>query len=137
MISFKDGLIFISTAWFLKSNDIQFEPSVKTSNFEIDFICNTDKGQVMIECKRHRFPSNERSVKGSITQDLKQVLDHIQEYENEKGSLLKSYLIYNYDLNPYNELVEKQQKRYRDIKILGCLNLKEELTTLIKKEDIA
>ena len=135
MISFRDGLILVSIAWFLKSHYIEFEPFVKTTNYEIDFICSTDKGQVLIECKAHRFPSTERSVKGSLTQDLKQLAKHIQEYQNEKGSLLRSYLIYNYDLSPYSELVEKHQEQHKDITIIGCLDLEEELSSLIKQKE--
>jgi hypothetical protein len=103
----KDGLLQIAIGNMLKKMNITFNSSVKDNKFEYDFICQTKKGKVLVECKVHRFPESERSVKGSIEQDLQQGYKHMQELK-----IQMAVVIYNYDLTKYEDLVEKGTEKY-------------------------
>jgi hypothetical protein len=74
----KDGLLAIALAYMLKKRNVDFEFSTKDDRFEYDFVCKTRKGLILAECKVHRFPESERSVEGSIEQDLQQASKHMK-----------------------------------------------------------
>lgn len=103
----RDGLLAIAVAHMLKKRKVNFEFSVKDDKFEYDFICDTKKGKILVECKNHRFPESERSVEGSIEKDLQQASKH-----RDAIKLQSSLVIYNYDLGEYKDIVKKETKKY-------------------------
>ena len=96
----------------LKKKNITFESSLKDDKFEYDFLCETNKGKVLVECKVHGVPESERSVKGSIEKDLQQASKHKQAL-----SISSAVVIYNYNLAQYKDLVEKGAKKY-DVQLI-------------------
>ena len=103
----RDGLLTIAVAHLLRKRNIKFDSSVKDDQFEYDFICETKKDKVLVECKVHRLPESKRSVEGSIEQDLNQAKKHMNAL-----NISSAVVIYNYDLEEYKELVEKGKSKY-------------------------
>jgi len=122
----KDGLLSVAVAHILKKREINFKSSVQDEKFEYDFICETKKGKVLAECKVHRFPESERSIKGSIEQDLRQASKHMQAL-----NLPSTVVIYNYDLEKYKDLVETGTKKY-GIDLIDISEAPDYFTSFIK-----
>jgi len=136
LISSKDGLLRVTVAWLLKRRKIEYESPFFVKETELDFICNTPKGKVLLECKMHRVPVTDRSVRQKLIDDLNQMRKHMDRFENEsKEKIHKSYLIYNFDLRNCQDLVEEETKNYRGSHVIDFNQLDEVVASLAPKED--
>jgi hypothetical protein len=121
-ILFKDGLLTVALGWLLDQQKMKWEYSVH-NKYENDFICETNKGKVLLECKMRFLPKDTRSFESSLHQDLIQLIRHIEALHEEGIDLAESYLIYNYDLEPYSQEIERKIKKY-NIKPIGYPEVK-------------
>jgi len=136
LISLRDGLLGVTVAWLLKRRKIEYESPFFVKETELDFICNTPKGKVLLECKMHRVPVTDRSVRQKLVDDLKQLSKHVSGFEREsKEKIHESYLIYNFDLRNYQDLVEEEAKNHRDNHVIDFTQLDEIVASLAPKED--
>lgn len=103
----QDGLLSVALAWLLKERDIKFEPSICSSEYENDFLCETPNGKVLIECRMHMTDRDKRSVEGTIKQDLDQIIKHIKTLKNDGIKILRGYFVCNYDLENYSDIIEE------------------------------
>ena len=113
----QDGLLAVALAWLLKKNDVQYELSVYNEH-EYDFVCRVSTGDILIECKMHRKPSNERSVRNSLENGLKQAYKHLTTLQKKNTALTKGYVVYNYNLEEYLTIVDDLCKKYENIEVI-------------------
>jgi len=126
----QDGLLAVALAWLLKKNDVKYEVSVYNEH-EYDFICITPTGDMLVECKMHRRPGNERSVRGALEKDLKQATEHFETLKKKTSVLKKGYVIYNYDLEEYLAIINDVSKKCENIKVIEYQDLSD-LVQLMK-----
>lgn len=105
-VLFKDGLLAVALGWLFDQRKIEWDFSVHDS-YENDFICETENGKILFECKMHFIPKDERSFEGQLQQDLSLLIDHVQTLSKEGCHLNKVYLVYNYDLGDYSDEVKR------------------------------
>ena len=105
-ILFKDGLLAVALGWLFDQKKIKWDFSVH-NKYENDFICETKDRKILFECKMHLIPKDERSFEGQLKQDLGQLTRHVQTLSKEGTHLSKVYLVYNYDLEDYNDKVKR------------------------------
>ena len=105
-ILFKDGLLAVALGWLFDQRKIKWDFSVH-NKYENDFICETKNGKILLECKMHLIPENERSLRGQLEKDLNKLTAHVQTLSKEGIILKEVYLVYNYDLEDVHEDVEK------------------------------
>jgi len=136
LISSKDGLLGVTVAWLLGRRKIEYESPFFVKETELDFICNTPKGKVLLECKMHRLPPTDRSVRQKLIDDLNQMSKHVSRFEKEsKEKIHESYLIYNFDLRNYQDLIEEKTKNHRGSHVIDFTQLDEIVSSLAPKED--
>jgi len=114
----KDGLLSVGIAWLLDQKNIEYEASAYGREYEYDFILNTLKGKILLECKVHRKPLSERSVKGELEKDLKQLFKHAQELNFQTG-----VLVYNYDVEKYSDIIKETCCKYTGMTVLDYANI--------------
>lgn len=101
-ILLKDGLLAVALGWLFDDLKISWKFSVQ-SKYEDDFILETKNVKILCECKMHLIPKDERSFEGQLVQDLSRLIAHVEALSKEGVSFNQVYLIYNYDLGPYEE----------------------------------
>jgi len=105
-ILFRDGLLAVALGWLFDQKKIKWDFSVH-NKYENDFICETENGKFLFECKMHLIPKDERSLEGQLQQDLNRLITHVQTLSKEGTNLNKVYLVYNYDLEDYSDEVKR------------------------------
>jgi len=112
-IFLKDGLLAIAMAWLFEDKKIQWEFSVH-DGYENDFLCETEMGTTLYECKMHMIPRDKRSFEGQLKQDLVQLMKHVKALLKEGKAPTEIYLVYNYALEDYQEEIDTilQQPKY-------------------------
>jgi hypothetical protein len=105
-ILLKDGLLAIALGWLFDDRKISWNFSIH-DKYEDDFILETKNVKILCECKMHLIPKDERSFEGQLTQDLYQLVTHVQSLSKEGVSFNQVYLIYNYDLREYSEELQR------------------------------
>lgn len=60
-VLFRDGLLAVALGWLFNQRKIKWDFSVH-NKYENDFICETQNGKILFECKMHLIPKNERSL---------------------------------------------------------------------------
>jgi hypothetical protein len=118
----QDGLLAVALAWLLRKNNVKYEASVH-DEYEYDFVCRTPDGEVLIECKMHRRPSNERSFRGTLEKDLKQATDHFTTLKKKNPNLTRGYVLYNHDLEGYSATIDELSDKYGNVNLMNFLSL--------------
>ena len=91
---------------------------------------------MLLECKMHRLPPTDRSVRQKLIDDLNHMRKHMNRFEKEsKEKIHESYLIYNFDLADYQDLIEEETKNHRDSHVIDFTELDEIVASLAPKED--
>ena len=103
---FKDGLLAVALGWLFDQKNVKWDFSVH-NKYENDFICETKNGKILLECKMHLIPKDERSFDGQLQQDLTLLIRHVQTLSKEGTHLNKVYLVYNYDLESYSDELKR------------------------------
>jgi hypothetical protein len=98
---------------------LKYEAFVTDDTYEYDFICDTPRAELLIECKYHRRPQNNRSFIGMVKQDLGQTKKHMN-----ARNIPAALVIYNYDLIGYEKLVDKYALEY-GVSLIGFGSAKE------------
>lgn len=125
-IDFEGGILAIYLGNLLKKKNIDFKPSVQTK-YENDFICTTDNGMILIECRMHRTDVIERGLKNNLRKDIKQLINHAQALKEEGKTVVLSIAVSNYESHKIKNLVDQmnESREYRkdineyNIKIIG------------------
>ena len=118
-IFLKDGLLAVAMAWLFEDKKIKWEFSVH-DGYENDFLCETEMGTTLYECKMHMIPRDKRSFEGQLKQDLVQLMKHVKALLNEGKALAEIYLVYNYALEDYQQeigMVLQQPKFGGDLEL--------------------
>ena len=118
----KDGLLSVAVAWLLRKSKIRYEAFAHNKH-EYDFICITPAEQILIECKMHRSPLSERSVRHTLEQDLKQAAEHLVSLQKTNATLSKGYVVYNYGLEEYSGIVKDVSQKYDNVQAIDYQNL--------------
>jgi hypothetical protein len=118
-LQFSDGLLAVAVARLLQKNKFEYLAFERDDAYEYDFICTTPKTQLLIECKYHRRPQNNRSFIGMVKQDLSQTSKHMK-----TRNIPAAVIIYNYDLTGYEKLVDKYSFEY-GVSLIGFGSVKE------------
>jgi hypothetical protein len=105
-ILFRDGILAVALGWLFNQRRIKWDFSVH-NKYENDFICETKNGKILLECKMHLIPKDERSLRGQLENDLNLLITHLQTLPKEGILLENAYLVYNYNLEEYSNEVEK------------------------------
>jgi len=135
LISSKDGLMRVAVAWLLTRRKISYETPFFVKETELDFVCTTQKGKVLLECKMYRSPPTDRSVRQKLIADLNQMRKHIDRFEkNFKEKIQESYLIYNFVLRDYQNLIDEETKNLESSRVIDFTQLDEIITSLAPKE---
>lgn len=121
----KDGLLNVVIAWLLKQNEIDYQASVYGEKYEYDFLCDTEEGHLLIECKMHRKPLSKRSFREGFQQDIFQVEKHLTE-----SNAFEAFLVYNYDLTNYGTLIDPILQKYDNIDIIDYRELNDFINSL-------
>jgi len=136
LISRKDGLLGIAIAWLLRRRGVEYTSPVFVKETEMDFLCNIHTGKVLLECKMHRAPPTVRSVRQKLVDDLKQLNDHVKKYEKEHDEKLsQSYIVYNFDLSGYENLVNEEIEKYAKAFVIDFTELDEVISSFSAKAD--
>lgn len=128
----QDGLLSVAVAWFLDQEGLTYEYSQKGVS-EYDFICQTPRGTVLIECKMFRTDKAETAVIANLGKSIEQMIRHIKELQAADVNLVESYLVCNFDSNTiqasWEELNQKQTIRDKiltnNIEIISYENIPE------------
>jgi hypothetical protein len=84
----------------------------------------------------HRLPPTNRSVKQKLIDDLNQLKKHVDRFEKEsKEKIHESYLIYNFCLEDYQDLIEEAKENGDSIHVIDFTLLDEAIASLVPKED--
>jgi len=103
-IFLKDGILAVALAWLFDEEKIRWEFSTH-NEYENDFMCTTELGGFLFECKMHLIPKDKRSFEGQLKQDLTQLFKHVKTLADEGVELVKTHLVYNYDLVDYEDQI--------------------------------
>jgi len=135
LISSRNGLLGITIAWLLKKRKIAYDSSLYIKETELDFLCHTLSGKVLLECKMHRIPPTERSVRQKLVNDMKQLQEHIHKFETEtKTKIRESYLIYNLEITKYQNIVEEKMGNLQNIHLIDFTSLDKVISSIAPRE---
>lgn len=134
----QDGLLSTAVAWLLDEKKLQWDYKV-FNKYEKDFVCELPHGNLLIEIKMYHTAKNETSIKGILTQDIKQLVDHIKELKEGNQSLIGSYLVYNFDLSEFAQSIKNilefrfpAEAKEHNIRVIGYNRLTSVLDELKK-----
>ena len=135
LISSRNGLLGVTIAWLLKKRKIEYDLPLYIKKTELDFLCHASSGEILLECKMHRVPSTERSVRQKLVNDIKQLQEHVSKFETDtKAEIKESYLIYNLEISRYQDIVEEKMENLQNIHLIDFTSLDEVISSIAPRE---
>ena len=135
LISSRNGLLGVTVAWLLKKRKIEYDSPLYIKETELDFLCHTPSGKILLECKMHRVPPTERSVRQNLVNDIKQLQKHVSKFETETEVKIKeSYLIYSLEISRYSGIVEEMMENLQNIHLIDFASLDEVVSSMAPRE---
>jgi hypothetical protein len=88
----KDGFLSVYLGWLLTRENIGFEPSKYSTEFESDFVV---RKAILVECKTFKSQKDTVAIGSEIKNALTQVSKQIKELKEDRIKIRKAYILWN------------------------------------------